>query len=42
MINIDDNVNIEESLQEVEEIENGKINVESYHNINEFIKDMLN
>lgn len=49
MINIDDEKNIEEpsdelkeALQEVKDIENGKINVDGYHNVNKFIEDMLN
>ena len=48
-INIEDKRNIEkpsdelkEALQEVEDIENGKIKIEGYHNVNEFIEDMLN
>ena len=33
---------LKEALQEVKDIENGKIKIEGYHNVNEFIEDMLN
>lgn len=33
---------LQEALKEVEDIENGKINVKGYHNVNTFIDDMLN
>ena len=32
---------LKEALQELEDIEKGKIKVKGYHNINTFIKDML-
>ena len=32
---------LKEALQELEDIENGKIKVKGYHNINTFIEDML-